>query len=187
MPRITRRTVLVLLLVVAASVMTVLSFSSNSTMSQRERSLRTKPFRDQPIKVVKGKVRGKVITLGKKFFERDDWLDGMAVTVRNTSGRPISRIELELDFIRPTEEIAGFPIAFPPLGSPTTDEQPIMPGESVEISVSTQDFNNIKRLMNISNYSTVDEVEIIVRDIVFTDGSKWSSGRFEGAGAQTRV
>src|SRR5204863_3368801 len=65
---------------------------------------------------------------------------------------------------------------------------PIMPGESIEINVSSEDFNNIQKLLRISDYLDVDDVEIIVRDIIFTDRSKWLSGRFVSLdGHQTRA
>jgi hypothetical protein len=62
----------------------------------QERMVDKSSWRNEPVKVVKLKTKVKVVKLGEKFPEGDDWLYGLAVRVQNVSDKPIARIEFEL-------------------------------------------------------------------------------------------
>src|ERR1051325_12071288 len=67
----------------------------------QERFISKLSWRTEPVEVTGLRNEHRVLQLGKRFLDEDDWLKGLTVTVRNNSDKSISRIEINLAFPRP--------------------------------------------------------------------------------------
>ena len=95
------RAVLVLLSKAITSVGVSLAQPGKEAQKQ-ERRIKKTTWRDEPIKIEKIRVRGFPV-LDEKVNADDDWLKALTVSVRNTSGRIIKYIEIDLVFPRPQD------------------------------------------------------------------------------------
>lgn len=110
----------------------------------QERVIKRTAWRNEPVKIVKLKVKGKPVEPARKFLAENDWLRGLTVSVKNTSDKTIVWIDLALDFPRSTDSssepdardhlIYGhYP---PPPGGTATlhpEQPPVRPNETVDL------------------------------------------------------
>jgi hypothetical protein len=153
----------------------------------QERSIKKLFQRNEPIKITKLKAKGRLIRLGEKFVAEDDWLKGLTISVKNTSGKSIVFIEIGIQFPRTAgatqERIAVDTLVYGsqelPLkvnDSPDTSP-PIVPGETVDIKLSDEQLGAIKRLLRETNYpAQILRVEMMIRGVLFSDDTKWIGG-----------
>lgn len=100
------------------------------------------------------------------------------------SKKNILFVELELHFLRPAgssdETVTAFPIVFgTPPGLIAETPSPVMlpPNESWHVSLSDQEYDKIGELLSGTGYpKSIKEVEIITRQVLFADKTKWSEG-----------
>jgi len=148
-----------------------------------ERTINKVSWRTEPIKIVRLKTKGKPIELGKKFIEDDEWLQGLTVTVENTSNKLISRIELSLSFPRPEGPSEAIPTYTVPMGygrDPSDTEvgepqKPVYPGGSVDVRMLEVNLPFIKADLESLGYpEKITLGEIRVESVTFIDGSMWA-------------
>src|SRR5205823_834494 len=126
---------------------------------------------------LKLKTKGKPIEWGKKFFEDDDWLKGLTVTVQNVSNKAIARIELDLTFPRPPGTAEEIPTYAVPInyGKDPADSGPellrlLLHGESVDIGLIEANFYLIKTDLERLGYpEKITHAQIRVDSVTFSD------------------
>lgn len=151
---------------------------------QHVRKLKDRLWKNEPVKViaVTGK-GGRSIAMGENHLAEDDWLRDLTISLKNTSNKDILFVELELHFLRPKESpdatITAFPIIFGTPPKLTKEQSPrLLPGESWSVSLSDEEYAGMEKMLTKSgNLSSIKEVEIITREVLFADKSKWSEGR----------
>lgn len=143
---------------------------------------------NEPIKVTKLTAKGAPLKFNQKYLEDDDWLRGLTVTVKNTTvGKSIISIRLILSILKPEASPQEPPSAWelfygntPPLsgGVPLNNTKSIKPGETADISLSDEEYSDLQEFLKATDYSiATKQVEIIVGDVFFSDGTKWYADR----------
>lgn len=150
----------------------------------QERKIDKLSWRDEPIRILSQKTKGKTIEFGKKFLEEDDWLRGLTVTARNVSDKPISRIELSLAFPRPegtSEDIPTYTVGMfygrDPSDADAKSHKQILPGENVEVKLLEVNLPFIRADLESLGYpEKVTHAQILVSSVTFNDGTEWVGG-----------
>lgn len=149
-----------------------------------ERKLNKIDWPNMPVKVNHGKLKRGLAQFGQAFSDPDDdWLDGFAINVQNTSKKSIVYIEVGLTFFKKDEGLVpekvpfGYPISFGSgLGMFNTNRtfQPVKPGESVDVVFTTDDLLRLKAMLVEDRYpSSFHHVDVCVEAIQFDDGELW--------------
>ncbi|MEK6334225.1 MAG: hypothetical protein AABM67_04695 [Acidobacteriota bacterium] len=179
------RTVLVTLFMVVIGVFGLSLAQSGSTGQKRERTIKRPPWRNEPIRIEKIKLRGMPVS-DQKFLEDDDWLKSLTLSVKNTSGRIIKYIEIDLIFPRPQDSLGErisrdhlmygqYPLLPGEAVSPSS-EAPVMPNDSVSITLS--DYEGMMEFLKQTNYgASIRDLELEISMVIFNDDTKWSGGR----------
>ena len=142
-----------------------------------------------PVKMTLVKSQIGVIKPGSKISDGEDWFKGLALTVRNDSEKPITYISLRIRFPRPKGQenkldfVERLNYGESPIPSadgqvPYNSAKPIMSGESVEIKLSDEDYNDIKLALQDSKYPpSIKKIKIAVLTLGFNDGTIWVGGK----------
>ena len=178
------------LIVIAATLVLLARGASDFTNSraktqEQSRVVTKKPWRVEPVKVVAAKTKKGNIEIGNAFDDEDDWLDGFTVTVVNNSDKTVTAMNLEMVFRRDvgdTRPPAARGLYFGP--SPSSPayllrdpNKVIKPGQTAELSLSTEEYQNLKRFLQKTGYPTsVKRVEVEIREVGFEDGSMLLAG-----------
>ena len=148
-----------------------------------ERTINKVSWRTEPIKIVRLKIKGKPIELGKKFIEDDEWLQGLTVTVENVSNKLISRIELSLSFPRPegpSQTIPTYTVGLfygrdPADTEGSEAQKQVIPHESVDVKMLDVNLPFIREDLEKLGYpDRITQAEIRVDSVTFSDGSVWA-------------
>lgn len=166
------------------AVLTFLAFSLGAEASKqlRERTLKRNAWRNEPVKILRVKNGKRLIGLGGKFSDGDDWLKSLTVRVKNVSSKPITFIELELHFPAPgdsdTDAVPVFPLTFgqasPPKAGVAHTSSGVMPGQFVDIALSDSAYEG---LMQLLGNKSANVAELILREVHFSDDTKWVAGQ----------
>ena len=158
-----------------------------------ERVVKKRSWHKEPVKISKLKVKGIVVGLGKKFLEGDDnWFRELNIELKNMSDKPIIFVNFTLVLARPekygsTTPLAGEPYAsditygrdplLPGDAAPPDQPIPIMPGNSINLVLSSATYNRITASLNELKYPAgVKEIWLVIGRIVFEDGTMWNAG-----------
>jgi hypothetical protein len=185
-----QRTCLLSVLALSITCLIVLSARTSSTgqtlRQNQERLIKQKSWKNEPVKISKLKIKGKGFAMGQKFLEEDDWLKNLTISVKNVSGKNITFLSLTLDFPKPedsTEVPAAFSIEYGrnplfPANVVWPDSlKPIADGETKDLTLSDTEYSTLRDLLSETNYpASIKRMDIILGDIVFDDGTKWSGG-----------
>ncbi|MDQ1612738.1 MAG: hypothetical protein QOG00_2669 [Pyrinomonadaceae bacterium] len=121
----------------------------------------------------------------KKLSAGKDWFKGLAFTVRNKSDKPITHISLKVHFPRPKEQeneldfvetlnYGESPIPDKDGRIPVNTVKAIMPGESVQLSLSDEIYDSLRMILETSKYpSTIKKIRVYVSILGFGDGTLW--------------
>ena len=163
---------------------------------QKARKLRLKTWDNEPIKVVavRGK-DGRTISIDREQLAEDDWLRNLTISIKNTSNKNILFVELELHFTRPRESSDEATVVFPLIfGTPPMlvgEGSPVLPPqETWQTILSAEQYAALVELLTTTGYPTsIKDVEIITREVVFADKTKWSADRISDSttGSSKRV
>lgn len=150
----------------------------------QDRVIKKISWRNEPIKIIAIKANGVPIKLGETFSGDDEWLKDLTISVVNTSSKNIVFIEINLEFPipenQPKEPPASYSISYgcapqPEAPAQATQPKPTSPGET--ISIVLPDYRDLKEFLKLTGYpASIKQVKIIIGDVVFDDGTKWSAG-----------
>lgn len=141
-----------------------------------------------PVEISAIKSKAGVIKPGMKFSSDEDWIQGLTISVRNKSEKPITHISLRILFPRPKEQqdLLDFvdllnygesPIPYEDGRIPFNSATPVLPGETVELRLTDEDYNALKTLLRESKYSSINKIKVDVEVLGFSDGTLWMAGR----------
>lgn len=165
-----------------------LSPAAKAQAQERNRIVERVKLPREPVKISVVKNKKNRLKPGEKFLDDDDWLDGFAVTVVNTSGKTITSLKIDLTFVRPRNHATsddpplGYPLQFNP--SPFSSEHAlrdrarvVRPGESIDLVLRDDEYSGIKRFLKQLNYPDgVHRVEVMIHTVGFEDGTAWGAG-----------
>ena len=130
------------------------------------------------------------IRFKEKFIDNDDWLRGLTVRVQNNSSRTVTSIRVEVQFARPQDtehnppaiwylDYGDYPLLYKTEEEmPSLRVKPVLPGESLDISLSDNDFYEMTRFLEEVRYSngSTDKIELRITAIGFSDKTLWNVG-----------
>jgi hypothetical protein len=162
--------------------------STAKTVGQtRERILKKGTFRNEPMRVIGIKAKGKTIESDKKFVEEDDWLDSLTIKLKNVSDKPIIFIEVSLTF--PAVEgnpdgpepgyVRDIKYGLEPIpGAPALPDAPkaVMPKENVDIVLTDEDREAIQGALIKLNFPRSTHIKMLLRTVIFDDDTMWRAG-----------
>ena len=148
----------------------------------------------EPVQIIAVKVRGKPVAFGKTFTADNDWIGGIALTVKNTSARKVRWIKVALDL--PKDEGVKTSPKGPPyyglreplvygIGLSDIEKMqgggpPLNPGESVEILFPAENYADLRELMDGMSYpKSVGLVVVHVEQVLFEgdEDVMWIEGK----------
>ena len=138
----------------------------------------------EPIEVTELKIKDKAFKLGEVIKDDPNWLEYLAFEVKNKSDKPITLLQINLDF--PETKATGsimmhqLFIGRDPDFRSTHNNQPLSlkPNESVTVYVGPE-YADIKRLIELRQPPVENISEIVIRlgEVRFEDGTRYSGGR----------
>ena len=158
----------------------------SSVNEPQDRIIAMKSDFSPPVRIITLKTRKGVVESDKTFPDDDDWLKGLTVRLDNESGKRLTYVDVEVLFRRPDNQ------AYEPPGvwhleygqNPlryTTGEalppvrvKPIEDGDTFEIRLSDDDFEQLWVFLSDAKYSVVFGVEVRVNVVGFSDGTAWT-------------
>jgi len=140
-----------------------------------------------PLEITEIKVKGKALKVAEKFVEDEEWLNEATFKFTNTYSKPITYIQINVDFPeikRGNGAILEYQIYLGrhPEKSPQTPEIRILPGDSIEYSFASE-YEQIKRQIELGSKVTkrptnnVSKVVIGINEVAFDDDTLYSGGR----------
>lgn len=76
--------------VMLAALSTVTPFAHGNGQQEKERSVQIKIEKNEPVEIVAVKVKDGPVKIGQKFAGDSDWFNGMVVTIKNISSKPVT-------------------------------------------------------------------------------------------------
>lgn len=162
------------------------SYSKSRTpRSQGNEKIVEKHFapKNEPIEITEPKIKAKTIKLGEKFEDESDWLKYLTFKVKNRSDKPITFLQIDLDF--PETKTTGsimmhqLFIGQRPDFRSTLNNPPLYlkPNETIEISLEPE-YSAIKRLIELRQPSVENINKLIIRtsEVMFEDSTLYSGG-----------
>lgn len=159
--------------------------SVTRTISPNERNLVKSSWKGEPLRVNTVKLGGNTTEFGKAFTDADDdWLNGLALNVTNTSDKDIVFIGLTLTFFTEETKPRRVPVEYPvSYGSAegifdgSTTAHPVRPNESFAVTLTDEEYEKLKEILINNHYPTVfHHVDLRLDTVVFADGLLWYKG-----------
>lgn len=176
-------------LVLFIAVFPLFASGTHSSGSQNEDKIleKVKDY-DPPVKITLVKSRIGVIETDKKISASDDWLRGLTIRVRNDSGMVVTGVVIYIRFPRPANQAKELdlwaPIQYgrdpfePPEDYPLPPAEPILPGQTKDITLSDREYDELRAILDNLNYpASIKAIKLEVRIIGFQDGTAWSTGK----------
>lgn len=134
---------------------------------------------NEPVKIRIVKTKKGTTAIGRKFSDDDDWVKGLTLNLLNTSGKPITHVKVEVAFLRPANDVTSdeppFAIFLTYASAPG---KALEPGETVEVSLSDEEYPRIQRTLSKLNYpASIKEIQLYITEVNFDDGTAWHTGR----------
>ncbi len=169
----------------------LLCISSSVSLKAQERGIKKTSWRSEPINIFAVKVNGMPIELNQNFTADDDWLRTLTISVKNTSDKAVVFISIDLLFPRLDDGSQQEPPAlydlrwgrkllFENKDLPIDDAKILKPSETIEISLSEQEYASLKEFLRQTHYlGSITKLEIMLRDVGFEGDvdMTWSGGR----------
>lgn len=189
------QSMLVRVLVPLLTVLVVVPTIVGRAGQNKQRVVWLKTYRDQPVEIVSVRINGVQIAPNQKFNADGDWLNGMTITVKNVFDKSVVFVSVlvgayyEKDgtrMKRDGQDAQGGTDLFygrPPLGFDAPGLpyiRPLLPGDTVDITMSEESRGELDSLIRESNASTdFSELSVRVHDVYFEGDSdtKWSTWR----------
>jgi hypothetical protein len=184
-----RNVKILLFLLVGFSILGITS--GTKVTSQDQELVKEKKFGDVPVRLVSISADKKDVGLEKPFAKTNDWFRGLAFELENPSDKSIVYLSLDLRFYRPDElKNSDGPDRYPfsmtvPYGkmedlvSGKASGFEIKPAEKVNLPLKENYYRTLNEsLTNLGYPAKFKGVEIIVKEVGFSDGTLWSYGIF---------
>jgi hypothetical protein len=162
---------------------------STAPQQPQERVIKRMPVeQNEPLAITDIKIDGRSVSFGQKFVADDDWMRTLVFSIKNISDKRILFVNLDLFFTRPPgskDQMAMFNL----LGygnwalqrRPPTEEERlkgIAAGETVQVELSNQRFDDLKRFLTDVRYPNVTQVDVKLGVAIFEDDTMWSGEEF---------
>jgi hypothetical protein len=155
-----------------------------ASMQGQEKSLqKLKHYSNEPLEIVDIKMANKTVKLGEKLNANDDWLKGLNLKFKNTSGKEIIYVEIDLNF--PETQSSGYEMSFPlKLGhrpGANNANAPLRLKANAETNIVLDDVKYdqlVKFIEHRHSISAINNALIATGFIIFADGTAWSGGMF---------
>jgi len=168
-------------------IFTMWSVNGSAKSQQPDRIVDTKPWPNEPVKIVAVKTKRKPdLEIGKAFIGVDDWLEDFTVTVLNNYGKTVTAMTISMVFVREPGDTRP-PLAWnlhfgpSPIMREYKDRGPnkvIKVHNTAELILSHEDYLILKHDFEELGYPTIKRVELEIREVGFEDGSMLYSGTF---------
>lgn len=145
---------------------------------RRDRAVKIITFKDQPVDIIAVKVNGAPVEPDRKFEGDTDWLNGMSVTIKNVSDKPIVfamvlvtahhekdgvRKKFEgRDFVVATVLMYGVRPLLPGEAARNYRAVPLLPGQTADVVLSERSRDELYTLLT-SRDSSTDIPELTLR------------------------
>jgi hypothetical protein len=152
-----------------------------------QKSITHTPQENQPLRLEKVQVAGKLAlpkagsAIQENLDAGDDWMRGLAITLKNTSDKNIVYAMVMLHF--PETDSAGEPMASPmvfgraPKDSNDRNYKAVLkPGEETEITLTAAEYESMQSFLRGKSFSKVNSVELFLDAVVFDDDTLWLQG-----------
>ena len=152
---------------------------------QKDRVLKKIERKNEPLKILKLKVKGKQVIFNQKFIvDEEDWFRNLTVSVKNVSDKTIVYFDLRLNFPptgtaqRTSSDHLLYGHYPPPpgeTGTPHPDQPPLQPGDIATVVLT--DYEGTRAFLNQTGQAqSIKEIQISIEDIIFVDGTMWNGG-----------
>ena len=139
--------------------------------------------KNEPVEVTELKIKDRAIGLGETFKGDIEWLKDLAFKVKNKSNKPITFLQIDLDF--PETKATGsimmhqLFIGQSPDITRTRTNSPLhlKPNESLSISL-VPEYSGIKKLIELRQPSVENINKVVIRlgEVMFEDETRYSGG-----------
>jgi hypothetical protein len=190
------RTPLVVLVIIGAMALSpvLIGHAHKSAAQDSEKSLDIGRYPNEPFELVDLKVRQNSVTDAirfksrdnrsqwgfdnVKFKEGDDWLQRVAIRLRNVSGRPIYGLGVSLHFRHQSLRML-FQTFLRQTQTADLKRHPLQPGDEIDLVVSEASLINTMKTMRERGIDPIESsVSLSVDSAIFSDDLHWSRGSF---------
>jgi hypothetical protein len=137
-------------------------------------------WRSEPVKIEAIENNKRKVQLRQKFSADDDWLDGFKVTVKNTSDKVITRVVIQLSFLKASDLSGIEPTYFVLMiyGSDPADKEfdpakELAPGNTADVNLVRANVPIIKEDLKQLGYPD-SRAQLKLEAVTFIDGTMWS-------------
>ena len=165
-----------------------LAAATGATFARQLREREIRPAFDfkriqMPVEVVSLKLNGREVRPGEKVRGDDDWLQGVAFTLKNISEKPIAYVEVGLQFPQPRGFVAytlnyGVDLS---RGEHRRESSPpaVAPGETAELTLTKEKYPGFRRILDLGGANgSFDTASYYVGRVCFEGEPDiiWSAG-----------
>ena len=154
--------------------------SSASGQEQRERLIRRLPVqKNEPLRLKQVSAGGQRNFSNKPFLANDDWLRSLVILVQNRTDKLIVFASIRLLFPRAanSEGLPAVSEMFFGNFAPSEAAVGIAPGEMVEIRFSEQQYTDLRKFLDATNFPrSIDRLELGIDNVIFADDTMWYGG-----------
>lgn len=165
----------------------VFSGHANAQSQGSEKKLEVRKYGDEPVVIQNLQANGQAIKPSTAFTGGDGWLKGVSFSVHNTSAKTITFMLAELTFY--SKSASRSPARFSiPRGIPDRnnvdptrekDAIAIKPGDSAGITINDALYKNLTNYLQQINWTEeINEAEMSIGMIIFSDDTAWRNGRY---------
>jgi hypothetical protein len=160
--------------------------NSSPATESRKRVTMSHGWFEPPIKILDVSIGKDPVSLEESFPSRPDWLKGLRFKIKNTSGKTINRVSIDLDF---PETVAlgdrvSWPLSYGPVPVPSSapnkreNETPLAPDALLDLTLTDAQFETLKKSLSLrQGLDAITRVNIVIETIHFDDGTAWMQGQ----------
>lgn len=178
------RTLIFAISAILAMLVVVIPRAQGSRQEEKERSVQIKVYKEPPAAIAAIRVKGTPVEPGVKFVDNSDWLNGLTVTLKNVSDRPIAFVTVAViaphkkngvqeqvdgrDLYEIIELKYGEPPPAPGKAASTKPMRPLMPGDTADVILEEKQRDELYSHLRLRESSTdISEVTLSVFQLTF--------------------
>jgi hypothetical protein len=143
-----------------------------------------------PVRAVFFEVDGERMEFGHRFSAGEDWLETLTIGIQNTSGKVVTYIDIGVFVPRQQDQTKAPPFHFSLFSgnklaalkmedSGLRFEPSSSPDRYVTVGMDLDEFTSIRSSLSKLGYpSKIGSIELQIEEVVFSDGTVWSLGRW---------